>query len=83
MTNKPNKLDSDFDLSEAITELEAINDWFQEEELDLARGLEKVKKGFELVKKSQKYMKQKENEFIDIKKEFEDLQNVDFEPLDL
>lgn len=62
--------DSKFDFSTAIDELEEINHWFQNEEIDLDTGLSKFRKGLELIKKCRDRLKQVENEFVEIKKEF-------------
>ena len=45
-------------------------DWFdQQQEVDLEKGLEKVKEGVKLIKISRERFKQIENEFQDVKKE--------------
>lgn len=62
--------DNKFDFSHAVKEIEEINNWFQNEDIDLGAGLEKFKKGLELIKKCKTRLKQVENEFIEIKKEY-------------
>lgn len=59
-----------FDFTKAIEELEEINRWFQNEEINLDEGLAKFRRGLELIKKSRERLKQVENEFREIKKEF-------------
>lgn len=62
--------DPKFDFSRAIEELEQINHWFQNEDIDLDQGLAKFRRGLELIKKCRGRLKQVENEFVEIKKEF-------------
>lgn len=62
--------DTKFDFAKAIKEIEEINQWFQNEDIDLDVGLEKFKRGLDLIKKCRIRLKQVENEFIDIKKEY-------------
>lgn len=63
--------DAKFDFSEAIGVIEEINQWFQNEDIDLDKGLEKFRQGLELIKKCKSRLKQVENEFTEIKKEFD------------
>jgi exonuclease VII small subunit len=59
-------------LSESLKKLEAISDWFDnQEEVDVEKGLEKVKEGVELIKLSRARLREVENEFNDVKKELE------------
>lgn len=58
------------DFSEAIKELEEINGWFQEEEINLDEGLTKFRRGLDLIKQCKERLKQVENEFIEINKEY-------------
>lgn len=62
--------DTKFNFSEALGEIEEINNWFQNEDIDLDKGLEKFRQGLELIKKCKSRLKQVENEFVEIKKEF-------------
>ncbi|MFH1706138.1 MAG: exodeoxyribonuclease VII small subunit [Patescibacteria group bacterium] len=62
--------DKAFDFAKAIEELEEINRWFQNEEINLDEGLSKFRRGLELIKKSRGRLKEVENEFKEIKKEF-------------
>lgn len=57
-------------LTEALQELEGINDWFEsQEEVDVEKGLEKVREGAKLVKASRERLREIENEFEEVKKE--------------
>lgn len=59
-----------FNFTKAYQELEEINDWFQQEDIDLDEGLKRYRRGLELVKKCRERLKEAENQFIEIKKEF-------------
>ncbi len=63
------KNNKNFKFSKAFQEIEAINQWFQKDDIDLDEGLEKYKKGLELIKECQQKLKEVENKFIEIKKE--------------
>lgn len=59
-------------LSESLKKLEAITDWFEsQQEIDVEKGLEKVKEGVQLIKSSRERLKEVENEFENVKKELE------------
>lgn len=59
-------------LGESLKKLEAITDWFeQQEEVDVEKALEKVKEGVVLLKASKARLKEVENEFAVVKKELE------------
>ena len=60
-------------LSESLKKLEEISRWFESrEEIDVEKGLEKVKEGAKLIKASKERLKKVENEFEEIKKEMEE-----------
>ena len=60
-------------LSESLKKLEEISAWFDEqEEIDLEKGLVKVKEGAKLIKESRAKLKNIENEFEEIKAEMEE-----------
>lgn len=60
-------------LSESLKKLEEITQWFNgQEEVDVEKGLEKVKEGAKLIKASRERLKEVENEFKDVKRELED-----------
>lgn len=57
-------------INESLKKLQAIADWFEEEkEVDVERGLEKVKEGAVLIKSLRERLKEVENEFNEIKKD--------------
>ncbi len=57
-------------LSQSLKELSEIVDWFeQQEDVDIEKGLEKVKQAAALIKKSRGRLTEIENEFEEIKKE--------------
>lgn len=61
-------------LSESLKKLEQISKWFDEqEEIDLEKGLVKVREGARLIKESRLMLKSIENEFEEIKAEMSGL----------
>jgi exodeoxyribonuclease VII small subunit len=61
---------NNFDFAKALMELEEINRWFQDEEIDLDLGLEKLKRGKALIDQCQGRLGEVENEFVKIKETF-------------
>jgi len=60
-------------LSQSLKKLEEITEWFNDQqEVDVEKGLEKVKEGVQLVKSSRARLQEVENEFEDVKKDLED-----------
>ncbi len=60
-------------LSESLKKLEEITEWFDsQDEVDVEKGLEKVKDGVKLIKSSRARLQEVENEFEDVKKELKD-----------
>lgn len=59
------------EFAQSIKELEEINTWFQNEDIDLDEGLRKLKRGRELIKACRARLKDVENEFLEIKEDFE------------
>ena len=60
-------------LTETIKKLRTITGWFEsQEEIDVEKGLEKVKEGAELIKASRERLKELENEFEEVKKKLND-----------
>lgn len=56
-----------------MKKLREIARWFEEqEEIDVERGLEKVKEGAVLIKASRERLKELENEFEEVKKKLGD-----------
>jgi exodeoxyribonuclease VII small subunit len=56
----------ELDFAKAMQELEAINEWFQSDEIDLDKGLEKLKKGRELIAACKARLSTIENEVIQL-----------------
>lgn len=71
-----------YDFSKAIDELEEINHWFQNEDIDLDAGLTKFRRGLALIKHCRERLKQVENEFVEIKKEFHTEEKASEEPME-
>jgi exonuclease VII small subunit len=60
----------DVNLTESLVELNAIVEWFDEQEnVDVELGLEKVREAAKLIKDSKTRLAQIENEFKEIEKE--------------
>ena len=60
-------------LTETMKKLRAIASWFEEqEEIDVEKGLEKVKEGATLIQASRERLKELENEFEEVKKKLGD-----------
>jgi exonuclease VII small subunit len=66
------KKEKDFNLSKALQDLKKLVSWFEDQDqVDVEKGLKKVKEGAELVKESKKRLKEIENEFEEVKKDIE------------
>ena len=64
---------SGINLTETMKKLRAVAAWFEgQEEIDVEKGLEKVKDGAELIKASRARLKELENEFEEVKKKLGD-----------
>ncbi len=60
-------------LAQSLKKLEEIVEWFEsQQEVDIEKGLEKVKEGAELIKASKERLKKVENEFEEVKKGLEE-----------
>jgi len=59
-----------FNFTKAYQEIEEINRWFQQENIDLDEALKKYQRGMELIKKCKEQLKKAENKFQEIKKEY-------------
>ncbi len=58
-------------LNENLRQLAEVSEWFStQKELDIEKGLEKVKLAAELIKSSKEKLNKLENEFREIEKEF-------------
>ncbi|MDD5084329.1 MAG: exodeoxyribonuclease VII small subunit [Candidatus Moranbacteria bacterium] len=61
-------------LGESLKQLEDIVSWFEsQQEVDVEKGLEKVKEGVSLIKESKTRLREVENEFEEVKKDLETL----------
>lgn len=57
-------------LTKNLKEIEEIVAWFEsQEDIDVEKGIEKVKSGAKLIKESKKRLQEIENEFEEIKKD--------------
>jgi exodeoxyribonuclease VII small subunit len=59
--------------AEAFTELEAITEWFETQNVDLDEGVKKFERGLELAKQLKEKLTEVENTVITLKKKFADL----------
>lgn len=57
---------SAFNFNQALKDLEDINRWFQQEDIDLEEGLQKLKEGKALIAGCRARLKEVENEFHEI-----------------
>ena len=71
MTNKKTNI------KKSLEELQKITDWFQNEDIDLDQGLEKLKEGMKLIKDCRGRIQEIENELIEVKKELDDDSDID------
>lgn len=59
----------EINMTDTMKKLRAITAWFEsQDEIDVEKGIEKVKEGAELIKKSKQRLKELENEFEDVRK---------------
>jgi len=64
---------SKVNLSDSLKKVQEIIRWFDtEEEIDVEKGLEKIKEGTLFIKQSRARLKEIENEFETVKKELEE-----------
>lgn len=60
-------------INDSLRQLDEIVEWFESrEEVDVEKGLDKVKEGTALVKDLKGRLKEVENEFKEVKKELEE-----------
>lgn len=60
-------------LTQSLKKLEEIVEWFEsQDEVDVEKGLDKVREGVKLIKASKERLKKVENEFEEVKKELEE-----------
>ena len=61
------------DLTETLKKLRGIAQWFEsQEEVDVEKGIEKIKDGAELIRAGRVRLKELENEFEELKKKLDD-----------
>lgn len=62
-------------LSDSLNKLSKIVQWFESQEnIDIEKGLDKVREGMALIRSSKEKFKKIENEFEEIKKEFSEIE---------
>jgi len=59
-----------FNFTKFYQEIEEINEWFQEEDIDLDEALKKYERGMMLIQKCKERLKKSENKFEEIKKKY-------------
>lgn len=59
-----------FNFTKAYQEVEEINNWFQDEDIDLDEALKKFQRGMDLIEKCKERLKNAENKFEEIKKKY-------------
>ena len=66
------KAKSEANLNDQLNQLQAIADWFDDQDqVDVELGLKKVKEAAGLIRSSQERLRDLENEFTEIKKEID------------
>jgi len=59
-------------LKDSLRELQEIVEWFENlDEIDIEKGMEKVKRGAKLIRESRTRLGELQNEFKEIKKDLE------------
>lgn len=75
---------SKIDIKKSLSELQQITEWFQNDDIDLDQGIDKLKEGVQIIKECRKRIQEIENEFIDIKKELVETEDLfDLDSIDL
>ncbi|MFZ2970323.1 MAG: exodeoxyribonuclease VII small subunit [Minisyncoccia bacterium] len=68
-------------LGDLLKKLEKNVEWFEsQDEIDVEKGLEKVKEGIKLIKMSKERFRNIENEFREIKKELNETDDIGLDP---
>ena len=63
----------EINLTQSLKKLDEIVEWFENHgEVDVEKGIEKVKEGVKLIKASRERLKKVENEFEEVKKELDE-----------
>jgi len=68
---KKTKVKKELSLKEALSRLRAINKEFEEETVDIEKGMRRLKEGLKLARFLKKRLTEIENEIQEIKEEFE------------
>lgn len=76
----PEQKKSSFNFTKSLQELEEINGWFEQEDIDLDAGLSKFKRGLAIIKDCRAHLKEVENEFHEVRTQYEEKVVTD-EPL--
>lgn len=63
--------------SEAMKQLQELNRWFQQEDIDLETGLQKLEQGKEMLQQCHQRLQQIEHKFQTLKLDFEALSPQD------
>ncbi len=66
-----NDMQTPTSFAEAMKELDTLNEWFQQDDLDLEKGLEKLQRARTLIEYCQKRLDTVETEFVQLKQGFE------------
>lgn len=72
--------DQTFNFGESMKKIEEINEWFENEDLDLEEALNKLKEGKTLIKSCKSRLEEIENEFNELKIDFSEEQDDQIEP---
>jgi len=67
---KNNMIEEKINFTKAYQEIEEINEWFQNEDIDLEEALKKYERGMELIKKCKERLNEAENKFEEIQQKY-------------
>ncbi len=66
-------MQKEINLTQSLKKLEEIVEWFEnQEEVDVEKGIEKVREGIALIKASRERLKKVENEFEEVRRELKE-----------
>lgn len=68
--------DNNSNFSDSMKKIEEINEWFEDEDLDLEEALNKLKEGKTLIKACKVRLEEIENEFNELKIDFAEDQDT-------
>jgi exodeoxyribonuclease VII small subunit len=63
-------IEEKINFTKAYQEIEEINEWFQNEDIDLEEALKKYERGMELIKKCKERLNEAENKFEEIQQKY-------------